>query len=592
MGGGYLNNRMWSSFSDRNGLDILPTREIGKSSKPKDMAQMVMPNQDHPDFPEHYRFSTVIQDIHLALPKRCVGYYESCGIGEPAPPPAPSPLSAVIPGRVDADEFSGSESGSYLKLAESLRIASDRLHETHASVLRAVQRTQEDVDQFRKQIDSVILEKVNESAKSFPDPKTEDEHILDYIAVAMDDLDTLFADTLSRVNGTAATVRDEAGAVGDVLAPPGGQTPADSTPPVEQQPGADTDVPGVPTSQPDDLGDLPDLGLGDLEDPSTSGSQRLEDLLQAALPNPATALPPPGLGSPMDSLVSPFANGMMSPFTSGLSPLSNSMQPGGLSSSPWSEPPRVPDARRSSEWDTPPRVQPVVESKPPAVAASPAAASATPAATSGTAATAPATAASSTTGGPPPTRVADAGGGVWYEFEPGGRKQYVSPLVAQALDAARGNKDGTNAQLAFKDTPAKWSNSKEMAPVGPDEAITGCVAMWETTSEPEMGAPEKSAPARAVAATTAILVVFRLAEGNTENVTADSLEVIVDGELIPYTDDLAGKVGGFGDFAGFGRPRGIEPAGGALAEAAPTQPTPGEPGTVDTLIAAGTVSGG
>ncbi|WP_433574703.1 hypothetical protein [Nocardia brasiliensis] len=173
--------------------------------------------------------------------------------------------------------------------------------------------------------------------------------------------------------------------------------------------------------------------------------------------------------------------------------------------------------------------------------------------------------------------------------------------MAQELYAAFGNKDSTNAQLACKDTPAKWSNPKELIPVGPDEAITGCVVMWERPSKIEGENPgrtdkprpsEKTEPGQIPSATTAVLVVLRLSEGNTEGVTADSLEVIIDGDLVPYTDQMSGHAGAFGDFAGFGKPPGVALLATAPRDAMPAQPHSGDHSSVDALIAAGTVSGG
>lgn len=153
-----------------------------------------------------------------------------------------------------------------------------------------------------------------------------------------------------------------------------------------------------------------------------------------------------------------------------------------------------------------------------------------------------------------PGRTPGADGSVIYTF-PDGRTQKVSVLVAQALDAAFGNKSGTDAQKAYEKTSAKWSDQKQIGDrVDPYQLMTGDVATWDKG--------------------TAIVVVFGSEEGGAPD--SGTLEVIVNGELKPFSMLVPGDGGKtpempdfaekFGQFAGFAHPKGIEltaPADGA-----------------------------
>ncbi|MET8877275.1 hypothetical protein [Nocardia sp. NPDC004604] len=132
-----------------------------------------------------------------------------------------------------------------------------------------------------------------------------------------------------------------------------------------------------------------------------------------------------------------------------------------------------------------------------------------------------------------PGRTPNSDGTVVYTF-PDGRTQKVSVTVAQALDAAFGNASGTDAQAAYAKTPAKWSDKKQIGtPVDPYQLMTGDVAIWDGR--------------------TAILVVFPSDDGGT-------LEVVVSGQLKPFTPEMSDNAGEFGQFVGFNHPRGIEAA--------------------------------
>ncbi|RMI29536.1 hypothetical protein [Nocardia stercoris] len=131
-----------------------------------------------------------------------------------------------------------------------------------------------------------------------------------------------------------------------------------------------------------------------------------------------------------------------------------------------------------------------------------------------------------------PGRVPDADGSITYPF-PDGKTQKVSPLVAQALDAAFGDHSKTDAQSAYGKTTAKWSDTKHIGPrVDPSQLMTGDVATWQSDDGTDH---------------TAILRVI----GSGPDAT---LDVVINGDLKPF-DQVPTD---FGTFAGFAHPKGIE----------------------------------
>jgi hypothetical protein len=117
-------------------------------------------------------------------------------------------------------------------------------------------------------------------------------------------------------------------------------------------------------------------------------------------------------------------------------------------------------------------------------------------------------------------------GKVLYTFADG-RQQRVLPVVAQALDVACTDNAGTNAQAAYAGTPAKWTDDKTIgARVDPNQLMTGDVCAFEQT--------------------TAIAVVWGTADSGT-------LELVVDGKPVPFNPESS-EMKAFGPFVGFFHP--------------------------------------
>ncbi|NNH69490.1 hypothetical protein HLB23_06340 [Nocardia uniformis] len=142
-----------------------------------------------------------------------------------------------------------------------------------------------------------------------------------------------------------------------------------------------------------------------------------------------------------------------------------------------------------------------------------------------------------------PLRTPGAEDRMVYTFRDG-RTQEVSPVVYAALTAASDNAARTDARAAYSKTTAKIAGRQLGDRVDPNQVVTGDIAEWDQR--------------------TALVVAF-----GTE--TSGTLEVIVDGQLVPFTAELSDSQGAFGAFSGFFHPRGIDSTGPDHA-AAPSDP--------------------
>lgn len=122
-------------------------------------------------------------------------------------------------------------------------------------------------------------------------------------------------------------------------------------------------------------------------------------------------------------------------------------------------------------------------------------------------------------GAVPPGRIAGADGTVTYTF-PDGRTQKVSPVVATALDAAFGNASATDAEKALGKAGVKWESEKKPGGrVDPYQVMTGDVSKWEHGSALAVAFPGDSAG------------------------SGGTLEVIINGQMVPFSSDMQGGSG-------------------------------------------------
>ncbi|RDI54557.1 hypothetical protein [Nocardia mexicana] len=298
---------------------------------------------------------------------------------------------------------------------------------------------------------------------------------------------------------------------------------------------------------------------GGSKDPTKSLDDAINQITDKAnqdTPTPQTPVTP----SPMDSGMGGM--GGMSPFgMPGMSPFGmNGMNGMGMGMNPYSQQEQM--RREQADRDLERRRQEMEmrrsqQQQPAAQAAStnPAPAQTAPAAQQNAGppqgANAPA--------GPPPPETPGPDGLVPFTFPPpDSRTVRVSPVVKQGFEVAVADTSGTNAQAAYANTPAKFTDTKHAgAPIDPSQLMSGDIAQWENR--------------------TALVVKF---DKGTEPGTGDGAmdaaagggeppEVIIAGKPQKLrSEDMAtmsDEAGEFGAFVGFKHPRGIDaaPPGGA-----------------------------
>ncbi|MDO3648231.1 hypothetical protein [Nocardia mangyaensis] len=204
--------------------------------------------------------------------------------------------------------------------------------------------------------------------------------------------------------------------------------------------------------------------------------------------------------------------------------------------------PDIPGAVHTGPAAPPPSAQPAASQQQTAASGANTSATNTPAGTTSSAA--PRTSVSSTQ----PMLRPNPDKPLVYIF-PDGRPQEVSPVVYAALDTAFDNAAGTDARAAYENTAVALTEQNLGEPRDPYQLVTGDIAKWDQR--------------------TALVVAF-----GTES--SGTLEVIVDGQLQPFSAEIRDKQGDFGPFAGFFHPPGIDIVGTAPETAATDSAAPAE----------------
>ncbi|WP_460696589.1 hypothetical protein [Nocardia thraciensis] len=533
------------------------------------------------------------------------------GSGEISGLPKSDELRQVDPAKLN-DLRNSETAAQYGAIVSKLATAYRNMQESVLAVAKKVKETEEARKKFQRDLEGLI-HGLNDDAITLPQGLSMDAHIQGYVAKRLEECakTTAGADKaqgrngegvtdeakklnqleteLKNANASIKTLQDENKKLKDQLGsgnPNGGQKSWD--PPSlgqNQNPGGGGGSAGDSTFKPIDTG-LPDgsspdskpgqndsggLGLG--KDPSTDPSKSLDDAINQIKDEAKAGTPAAQTPSPMDSGMGGMGGmnplGGMSPF--GMSPFGmNGMN--GMGMNPYSQQEQM--RREMADRDLDRRRQEMEQQRraqqPAAVQASttPQPAQAAPAAHAAQNGAPPNNAAAPPPGGPPP-RVPGADGLVDYSF-PDGRTQKVPLVVAQGLDVAFANTQGTDAQAAYANTPAKWTDSKQIGDrVDPSQAKTGDVAMWDKNR-------------------SAIVVVFgngqdggggdmAAAAGAGDAAAGLPMEAIIAGQLKQLRSEdmntMSDKTGEFGGFAGFLHPRGVDAAGSESSGGEPGAPT-------------------
>ncbi|WP_454199638.1 hypothetical protein [Nocardia sp. Marseille-Q1738] len=455
---------------------------------------------------------------------------------------------------------------SYVTVNDGLKRAFDALQQQDIKVKDKVEKSKISSETARGYV-SKLISTLNTAAETPPpvDDMSESEHVMTYVTLGMEESLKIMTDAKSDQDKHANGIGDDTALTKDLekrlaameaaqrnpgLTPPY-VPPVSPTPPAGTEPPYADDSPFPPGLDGLDDGSGPDsLTPGGLDDSGLNGQS------PGGLGNLGST---PGMTPGGMTPTTPPVQPAVSPMGSGSGLMDMLMQQAmmrNLADRDLDSRRAELDPDRFEDAVAPVTPQPV---PPQSVTAQPA--------TVQQSTTAPAThhgqpsgTTSSTQPTGAPARTPGADGSVLYTF-PNGKTQKVSVLVAQALDAAFGNKSGTDAQKAYEKTSVKWSDKKQIGDrVDPYQLMTGDVATWDNG--------------------TAIVVVFGAEEGGAPD--GGTLEVIVNGELKPFSALMTGDGGKvpempdfaekFGQFAGFAHPKGIEltaPADGGAPPATP-----------------------
>ncbi|WP_405136709.1 hypothetical protein [Nocardia sp. NBC_01388] len=168
---------------------------------------------------------------------------------------------------------------------------------------------------------------------------------------------------------------------------------------------------------------------------------------------------------------------------------------------------------------------------------------------------------------------------------PDGKSQKVSAAVFKALRAAIDNHGSTNAQAAYADTPAAWSDSNQIGTaIDPSQTMTGDVASWDsgrvTAIVRRMGTGTDGT--LDVIVNGKVVPLGADSQGNMVPLVSDQSDTAPapgaaptpgtagtsDPAATPGATDKTGSAGDFVNFDGFAHPKGIEPANSDNSSAA------------------------
>ncbi|MFF7942310.1 hypothetical protein ACFZC5_21575 [Nocardia gamkensis] len=525
-----------------------------------DMHPMLMPDRkkiQEGKYPPELVFSVFTDSCFKTLYQNFDGIWKILGKDSKGDPPEAPDVPQVPPANIGS--FT-----NYAEVAVQLQRSYTDLNGNVTELVKSIRESGKWSEAGQKATNKVIDEKVVAMAPVAPPQGIQiDSYILTWVSAANDSLASEIDAVKQGQNGVAKDIDDQTKMIKDLQdqikkLEAAANNPAGTPPPVDTSnwpttPGTPgTPDPTIPPAV--DNSDFPP-GLDGLDDP-TSPSTTLPDLDTPGSPGSTGQTPSsldptgttPGVTTPttpnvpQTPVASPMGSGM--DMMSSMLPMmmQQAMMRNMADQDLNSRRRDLDPSRYDDELDAvaPPPVAPPVTAQP-AVAQPSTTAPATQHTGTPTGTT------SSTQPTVAPGRTPGADGSVEYTF-PDGRTQKVSAMVAQALDAAFGNRSATDAQKAYEKTSAKWSDKKQIGtPVDPYQLMTGDVAVWEKR--------------------TAILVVFPSEDG------AGTLEAIIDGELKPCNPpEMTDKAGEFGSFTGFVHPKGIEMTAPADGGAPPTTP--------------------
>ncbi|MEV6072953.1 hypothetical protein AB0L82_40955 [Nocardia sp. NPDC052001] len=538
----------------------------------------------NPPYPERFWVAPVLEQGYRTLPKTFLTAFK--GFGDEPRTAAPT---KTAPAKIEPFSLSGMDSKgitNYQSLVVSLNNSFNNLQAANALVTPAVQDTALSAMKAQQNINTLILEWAGEASKPPIEPMNENQKVMEMITKVTENLATIVNNAKTEMQGAKGDIDAAAKTIqeqNDKIAKLQAQLDAKAGDPPGTPPGV---PPGTPPGTPPGgtgNGDgsqwkPPNIDPGLLNPGNTNQPPKVTPTPDPTTPPtpdptkpPSTPDNPPsdnGNGklpdtTPPNSMPNQYPNmGNASPISSGMDPMSM-MLPSLLSGMMPNMNDRFQaDPDRYNRYEEPynqyPQNAVPMQANPPA--ATPQTPATTPPSTT-TTSVAPTDKPAPAQPAAPAPLAPDADGGVDYPF-PDGKTQRVSVIVAKALDKAFGNKKGTDAQAAYADTTAKWSDTKQIGDrVDPSQLMTGDVGIWES--------PDMVAIVRAMGS-----------EGDA------SLDLIVNGELRRYPDQISETTGDLGKLVGWAHPRGIEITGTSAKHGDGPAPGIGAPAAPMPVVAA------
>ncbi|MEV0032785.1 hypothetical protein [Nocardia sp. NPDC050793] len=464
---------------------------------------MLMPDMNAPNYPHRFDFSSFTENAFVGLFQCIRELFESFGSKSISSVPEHPPVPEIAMDPKVLQRFK-----DYGGAAARLRSAYHNLREAEELILKSTTGQLAELSKAGKMAINTLVKSINGSASTAaPIGATQDQHMLDYITKGLTESEKAMHEALAQYSKVANQLPSNGDTKGNGNKPPQTDTGKPTSNPPTQT--TNYDPPNISPQFPSYDHGTGGLGSGSTYPPSiASGSE-------------------PGASMPGMDMLSSMLPMMMQQAMARQAMDQEQADVGDLERR----------LRDGEGMDEPPAVTPAVTGPAQAKGSQPPAVSATPGQTPG------GTPGSNTgTSSGSQNRPVAADGSVEYVF-PDNRTQRVSLIVAQALDAAFGNRAGTDARAAYEKTSAKWVEGERPGEeADPYKLITGDVSTWEER--------------------TALVVVW-----GTEGV--GNLELVADGELRAFANEMHDGDGDFGAWEGFAHPPGIEINAPATTTAVP-----------------------
>ncbi|MEU4313441.1 hypothetical protein [Nocardia sp. NPDC024068] len=471
-----------------------------------EMPEVLMPDQSAPTYPAEFRFSPAVEDYYRKLPRTLRRNWDLFGSDSVAEVPQKAAVRGV-------EGTARAHIKSYEELATQLGHRFRDLQEGDRRLADQVRRSLIAAREGRADIEAAI-HRINGDAATVPIGQSKGEHILRYLSAGLDRVDQIVQDVTKSLSTQAASIDRLAGHLNEPARRPAPTAIMPEQPRTGRAPVAGNDgtqgrmeMPGgVDNSGPHSRRDTATAQPSATPQVTGSAAHLAPETIPWQVNSGESDQTPPSAGSnvvgtaagPPGHTSSTAANDSASGSAGGVS---GGEQAAGKRAT---APTPAATARTQTPWSDQAGVGPWARQH-----------------------NVPSSGKRSGVGASSRSRKRSTEELVVYVF-PDGRRQEVSPMIAQVLDAAFDDRPSTHARSAYTSPKTTVSVDDAVEIQELSSAVTGDVAVWARRS--------------------AVLVVFGAGRGRI-------LEVIVDGRLRPFSTRMDSKQGGFGPFTGLRRQR-------------------------------------